>query len=264
MKRALLSLVLLLAALSASAKNLYVPIAGSAPGANGTLFRTDLRIFNPSATETIGITVVFLPTGIDGSGIPGNFLSIGPRQMLVLNDVVGHLVGVVTPAIGALRLDSDTAASYEFSADSRIYTDSPNPAAPGTFGQYVPALAPESAVKKSVVLHVSSSSDLGHGFRTNAGVMNPYPNVVATVTPALYRADGTLIATGAPISVPGLSVTQKSLPALFGTVPDFEDGYITFDSTAPVITYASVVDNRSADQTLYLGAKDDATVTPIF
>ena len=42
---------------NAAAKNLYIPAAGSAPGANNTRFRTDVRIFNPSSTETISISV---------------------------------------------------------------------------------------------------------------------------------------------------------------------------------------------------------------
>lgn len=265
MKTVVLSLSLILAAvaLPASAKNLYIPIAGTAPGANGTLFRTDVRIFNPSATETIGISIHFLPTGIDGSNISGRIAYIAPRQMAVLNDIVGTFMNVQAPAIGAIRLDSDAAVSYEFSADSRTYTDSPNPAAPGTYGQFIPALDPAQAVRKSVVLHVSSSSDLGHGFRANAGVMNPFRDVEVTVTPSLYKAGGLLIATGTPFTVPGMSVVQKSLPAMFGAIPDFEDGYILFEATDPVFSYASVVDNRSSDQTFYLGAEDRAGVTPL-
>lgn len=265
MKKALFCLALTLLAASASAKNLYIPIAGVAPGANGTLFRTDVRIFNPSTTETISISIHFLPTGIDGSGIPGRIAYVPPRQMVVLNNIVGDFMQVAPPAIGALRLDSDTAYSYSFSADSRTYTDSPNAAAPGTYGQFVPALDPKNAAKKTVVMHVSSSSDLNRGFRTNAGIFNPTSyGPTATITPSLYRANGTLIATGPAFTVPALSVTQKSLPALFGQVPDFEDGYILFDSDQPVFTYASVVDNRSSDQTFYLGSEDKAEVIPIF
>jgi hypothetical protein len=259
-----LSLGLAIATLPASAKNLYIPIAGVAPGANGTLFRTDVRIFNPSATDTISISIHFLPAGLDGSNIPGRLAFVAPRHMAVFNDIVGTFMQMPAPAIGAIRLDSDNGDSYEFTADSRTYTDSPNVAAPGTFGQFVPALDPSAAVKKSVVLHVSSSRDLGRGFRANAGVMNPFRDGAVTVIPSLYKNDGTLLASGPAVSIPNFSVIHQSLPAWFGEVPDFEDGYIVFDATAPLFAYASVVDNRSSDQTFYMGAEDKAGVAPIF
>lgn len=259
MKRVVVLLALALSALTASAKNLYIPAAGIAPGANGTFFRTDVRIFNPSTTKTIGVSVHFLPLGIDGSNISGRIVFVEPRKMAVLNDIVGTFLQVPAPAIGAIRLDSDEDVSYEFSADSRTYTDSPNPAVAGTYGQFVPALEASAAQRKTVVLHVSSSS----AFRANVGLMNPYGYVEASATLSLHRADGTLIAEAPALSVLGHSMVQRSIASVFGSVPDFEDGYITVDSTQPIFAYASVVDNRSGDQTFHLGAKDDATVRPL-
>lgn len=61
MKKIALTLAIVFAATSAAAKNLYIPAAGTAPGANGTHFRTDVRIFNPSSTTPISISVHFLP-----------------------------------------------------------------------------------------------------------------------------------------------------------------------------------------------------------
>lgn len=242
---------------SAGAKNLYIPIGGVAPGANNTLFRTDVRIFNPSPTTDIGISVHFQPAGADGSNIPGRVVTVRPRQMVVLNDVVSFL-GFPAPAIGAIRLDSDTDRSYEFIADSRTYTDSPNPAVQGTFGQFVPALDPTTAVRKIIVQHLSHSSDISIGFRTNAGAMNPNLEP-ATVTPRLYSADGALIAEGSPFIVAPRSVSHVPLPVMMGrTTIDFADGYLVLESSVPVFGYGSVVDNRSGDQIFIPGAEDRA------
>ena len=119
--RTLFGLLLSLAALNASAKNLYIPVAGEVPGANGTYFRTDVRIFNPSYVHDIDVSIHFLPMGMDGSNISGQVFRVPKRQMLVLDNVLRKLYGVTAPAVGALRLDSDTDNSYDFIADSRTY-----------------------------------------------------------------------------------------------------------------------------------------------
>ena len=142
MKQTLLALVFFVSAATASAKNLYIPVAGVAPGINNTLFRTDVRLFNPSFTTGISISVHFLPQGWDGSNIPGRVVNLEPREMVVLNNIVQDFLQWPAPAIGAIRLDSDTDKSYAFVAESRTYTNSPNAAAPGTYGQFVPALDP--------------------------------------------------------------------------------------------------------------------------
>jgi hypothetical protein len=251
-----LSFIALFAAPS-FAKNLYIPVGGVAQGANNTLFRTDVRLFNPSASLPISVSVHFQPAGMDGSNIPGRLVSIGPRQLVVLNDVVTFL-GWPAPAIGAIRLDSDTDRSYEFVAESRTYTDSPNSAAPGTFGQFIPALDPADALRKIVITHLSHSASLSTGFRTNAGAMNPNAEP-AIVTPRLFAADGTLVAEGQAFTVPPHSVIHLSLPAMIGN-PSLElaDGYLLLDATQPVFGYGSVVDNRSADQFFVVGAEDRA------
>ena len=174
----------------ADAKNVYVPVAGTTEGAQNTRFRTDVRIFNPSPIETIRISVHFLPQGMDGSNISGILVPVGPGEMVVLNDIASTLFQLPPPVLGALRFDSDVAPlSYPFTVTSRIYTDSPNPAVTGTYGQFVPALDPErDAHLISIVLHVSHSNDLSRGSRTNAGIMNPN-RVPAVVIPTLVRAD---------------------------------------------------------------------------
>ncbi|HEX6098859.1 MAG TPA: hypothetical protein VF432_21265 [Thermoanaerobaculia bacterium] len=236
----------------AAAKNLYIPAAGSAPGANNTRFRTDVRIFNPSSTTPISVSVHFLPQGMDGSNISGRIVQVGPRQMAVLNDIVANFLQWPVPAVGAIRLDSDTDKSYEFSAESRTYTDSPNPAAPGTFGQFIPALDPGvSGLKLAVVPHLIHND----AFRTNAGVMNPNREPI-TVNATLVRADGTLAAETATFVVPPMSMTLRPLAQLFGAGTVLEDGYVAINTSLPAFPFASVVDNQSGDAIFIPGVQD--------
>ncbi|HEX7828475.1 MAG TPA: hypothetical protein VF787_02405 [Thermoanaerobaculia bacterium] len=245
MKRIAIALtVFLFASGSAAAKNLYIPVAGAAAGANGTRFRTDVRIFNPSSTTPIGISIHFLPLGENGENIPGRVVSIAPRQVAVLNDIVTNFIQYPTGSvIGALRLDSDTDKSYEFSAESRTYTDSPNPGAPGTYGQFIPALDPDiHATKSGIVTHVISNS----AFRTNTGVMNANRETV-TVRVKVLSADGTLLRESPSFPVYAMSMTLQSLTSLTGLIQNVDDGYVIIESTLPVFAFASVIDNQSND-----------------
>lgn len=262
MRTSALVLIASLFALPAAAKNLYIPVAGYAAGANGTFFRTDVRIFNPSADKPIGVSVHYLPRGMDGSNIPGRVVSIPPRSMAVLNNIVMDFMQWPTGGLGAIRLDSDTDMSYEFMAESRTYTDSPNPAVHGTYGQFIPALDVESARKKTVVMHISAYGDLSAGFRANLGIMNPQ-RVAATVIPRLYAADGTFLKEGPPVVVQPQSMEQIAFAQMFLYTAPLIDGFATFESDQPVFTYASVVDNQSSDQFFVPGVEDKAGVYPI-
>ncbi|MGK2858791.1 MAG: hypothetical protein ACSLFQ_16460 [Thermoanaerobaculia bacterium] len=267
MRNIIAVLLLSTAALSASAKNMYVPVAGRVAGANNTFFRTDVRIFNPSTTDDISVSIHYLPQGIEGTNIPGRLVSVPKRQMVVLDDIVGNFFELTESTIGALRLDSDTDASYEFVADSRIYTNSPNPATlRGTYGQYVPAMELDAAKLKTVVLQLKSPFDTGlpggpGSYRSNVGVMNP-GSEPATVTPALFGADGTPLGTAQMLTIPPKSMRQLSVTDLFGGV-FFNDGFVTFDSTQPVYTWGSVVDNDSGDQVFVRGIEDKAEKKPL-
>jgi hypothetical protein len=257
--RKLFSLSLLLLSLPVTAKNLYIPIAGATQGQGGTFFRTDVRIFNPSPTQIIDISIHFLPENIDGTNIPGQLFRVKPREMVVLNDIVSNMVGVITPAIGALRLDSDTAFSYNFVAESRTWTLAPPAATPrGTFGQFIPALNPADARTKTAVLHLTNNQQ----FRTNAGAMNPGTEP-ATVRAALYTADGTRLLERTDVVIPPRSMRQFSILELFGGAI-VNDGFVIFESTQPLFTWGSVIDNASGDPFYVPGIEDKDEVLPIF
>jgi hypothetical protein len=252
-KSLVITVILFSFAAVASAKNLYIPVAGRVQGANNTFFRTDVRIFNPSRSTDIFVSVHFLPRGIDGSNIPGRLVSVPKRQMVVLNDIVGDFFGM-TSGIGAIRLDSDTDSSYAFNADSRTYTDSAN----GTYGQFVPALDVSTAVKNSVVLHVTQNAL----YRANAGIMNP-SRQTAEVTITLTGADGTKKAPQIKITIPPMSMIQDSLSSIFNAPVEVQDAFILAESSVPVFAWASIVDNSSGDQIFVPGVEDKEEVTPL-
>lgn len=241
----------------ARAENKYIPVAASAPGGFGTHWRTDVRIFNPSHEHDIDVTVHFLPQGMDGTNISGRMFRVAKRATVVLDDVVALFVPAGTPFSGALRLDSDTDKSYSFVASSRTYTQSGDVTRPGTYGQFIPAYAADSAHEETVLLHVTSRLEA----RTNVGVMNPGAEP-ATVTMKLVGINGVVYLTSAPQEIPAKSMRQWSVSDLFGGL-FVTDSSVTVSSTIPVFTYASVVDNASGDAIYVNGVEDRAVVTPL-
>src|SRR5258706_11769078 len=124
--RLLIITTLMMVAPAASAKELWLSIAGTTAG--GT-FRTDARIFNPSTTKDIQIQAWYLPVGnVDNSGVqPLAPITVLKRQQVVYNDVVASLFH--SGGLGAIRLRSDD----DFVATQRIYAV----AAAGSLGQFV-------------------------------------------------------------------------------------------------------------------------------
>lgn len=224
-----------------ASKELVVPISAVAQGANNTLFRTDVRIFNPSQENALIVTAEFLPANQNNAGGTSRTITIPPGEMLVFNNIVGDFFG--RSGLGAIRFESDG----ELKVTSRTFTDSPNAAAPGTFGQFIPAVEQSGAMKSGVLLHLSNDTNLSQGFRANTGFMNPGTEAV-TVAVTVRSANGTQLGTGNIGPIPPRSVTQVSVGASIGNNISFTDGYMTFSASTPVIGFASVVDNRSSDQ----------------
>lgn len=245
MKRTILLAVLLATQLAASAfaKNMYVPVAGVTPGSNGTFWRTDVRIYNPSSAQGIDVTLHFLPQGMDGTNISGRVFHLGPRETLVLDNVVATLAPHLTHAVGAIRIDSDTDQSYDFIASSRTYTGTGIATRPGTYGQFVPALEAADATRSAAVLHIAARPEV----RTNLGVMNPGLEPV-TVKFTLMGIDGQAFLGSLPLVVPPRSMQQWAMtdPLMFGGLYAAY-GTILMDATAPVFTWGSVIDNDSGD-----------------
>jgi hypothetical protein len=257
MKRTILLAALLATQLatSAFAKNMYIPVAGATSGNNGTHWRTDVRIFNPSSAHGIDVTLHFLPQGMDGTSIPGRVFHLEPRGTFVLDNAVATLAPYLSTAVGAIRIDSDTDRSYDFIASSRTYTGSGDATRPGTYGQFVPALEIEDATRSAAMLHIATRPDV----RTNLGVMNPGLTSV-TVRFTLLGIDGKPFLSSLPLVVEPRSMQQWAMTDafLFGGVY-VENGTIVVDATAPVFAWGSVIDNRSGDAIFVRGVAPQET-----
>ena len=224
-----------------------LPSLAHLPGAQGTLWRSDLSLHNPGADP---ITVGLVATIRGQVGTAGETaLALRPGEARRFDDVVATELGIDDAA--TVRLMTWGGPGL---VAARTYNDTPA----GTFGQSIPALAPAAALAaggESRLLQLSHAADRGKGFRTNIGVVNVSSSpAVATVD--LYRADHAPLGTLTQELRGGESAQLNDVFRAVGT-GDVADGYAIVHTASPdamLHTYASVVDNLSGDPFLMAAA----------
>lgn len=226
------------------------PVAGHVTNAIGQTFVTDARLFNPSYDTPAVALLEFFPAGTTANtnGTNSIAVNIPPRGTAVLNDVAGAS-GFNSTSTGAIRVSS----ASRLAATSRIFTTSN-----GTFGQFVP-LQNRNAAKRRGVMPQLSNTTVATGFRTNIGFFNPTTGTV-TLRLELRDSAGTLVAQNT-LTLAALSQQQNSIGTYFPGVDISNAANLTlsFDASAPIFSYASVVDNTSGDSILVI-AQDDTGV----
>ena len=255
LRRAALALFLLIFTIGAFAKEVFLPVSGTA----NNVFFSDARIFNPTDHE-ITIQAYYLPRGNNSNaGAQPVTFTVPSRQMKISDDIVKNLLQRTD--VGGIRFVSQD----DFVVTQRVYALSTvncgtGPLNPCTLGQFVQGLDFSAAVKKGVILQLKS----GEKFRTNVGALNPNA-VPANVTWRLYDKNNALVSTGAPMVMPPYAtIGPTSISTTFFFNPgtaDISDAWVSFDSDQPIFAYGSVVDNGSSDQT-YVPASGDSGVTP--
>jgi hypothetical protein len=243
----------------ATANEYDIPVAGKVTGAADTNFVTDVRVFNPSFSTRASALVEFFQSGLaPNTNATGSVkLDIPPRGTAVLDDATGANFINVPGVTGALRVTS----TMPVAVTSRIYNDLRGTNR-GTFGQFISAATRATAWRRGILPQLSNRAltSSPSGFRTNVGLFNPNTST-ASLRLELRDAGGALLGTQT-LDVAALSQFQTSIATVFPTLDlsDRANLTLTFDSSVPVVAYASVVDNVSSDQIFVMAIQD--TVTP--
>jgi len=228
---------------------LVIPAAAHRAGVKDAFFQTDLELLNlcrcPAELE-----LVFVPEA--GGEELSSSLTLEPQQLLTLDDLVLEVFGL-EDARGAVLVSSE----YRLLTLSRTYTD----AAGGTFGQRVPAerwdrsagAGPGQEGRLRTLLHLAGGPD----YRSNVGFVEVL-GLDASVELELHDGEGTPVASGT-VTVPARSFLQiDDVFAYLGAEPlPHASMRVTVTNAARVLSYASVVDNRTSDP-LYLPGLADA------
>lgn len=147
---------------------LYLPAAAHNPGANTTLWRTDLEVAN-TGEHVASFEIALLRAKADNSRPLTRTFTLGPGVAERFQDILETEFGYTGSA--ALRV---TPTSGSLVATSRTYNQQPR----GTFGQFIPGIedaqaqGAENAVR---LVQLAQSAGTANGFRTNIGLTNVTP-----------------------------------------------------------------------------------------
>src|SRR5438445_2782429 len=210
----------------------FIAAVARAPGANGTTFITNVRLFNRGASSA-QVTAVFTPTGGDGRT---NFAAVKivmqPAQIVAIDDIVHTLLQ--SAGTGQLQI---VGANDQILINSRTYT----PSSSGTYGQFVPsAVASESVGAGDLPLSIPGLENTS-AFRSNIGFAE-VAGMAGEIRVRFYDAAGNAVADEVYGIAPFGHVQTRVNP--FGEALRAE---VTVAGGARVLAYGSMVDNSSGD-----------------
>lgn len=244
--------------------SLIVPAVGHAQGANDSLFESDVRVANLSATLQ-KYTLNFTLSNTDGtqSG-QSTTIQIDPGKTMALDDILTSFFGVGndgSSATGVLEIRPQTSTTSSFSTTSSVSVQTVassktyNQTSTGTFGQFIPAVPFSQFIGKSVSDQAKTLLSLqqiaqSQAYRTNFGLVEA-AGEPAEVLVHIFDNAGSELAQ-IPISLKAGEHKQFNnfLAANNVTVADGRIEVEVTSTTGKVTAYASVVDNVTNDPLL--------------
>lgn len=212
-----------------------VPAVAHNPGANGTFFQTDVRLFNRTSLDETA-TLLFTPASTDGRSIFGAVkVSVPSGHVVALDDIVHSLFG--TAGSGQLEILGNVLAT------SRTYTLSGS----GTLGQSMKAASSELAVSIGDAPQIISRLENTPAFRSNVGFAE---TAGAPGTIRVRFAGGEEL-----VPIPAFGHVQIAASGR----GRFSADVSVVEGNAAVLAYGSIVDNRSGDSMTIPAARPSST-----
>jgi hypothetical protein len=253
------------AAYSPSTTNGWLITSGRVAGVGGSLFRTDVWLFNPDETATATATLVFHPAVGSGQAAPAEVssepITIAPRETRFFADVTLDTVPAGDGVVGALEWQSDV----PLMAAARIYTFTPT----GTFGFFLPAIPiSESMTAKTSdgdithVLQIYGTNSGDANFRTNLDVTNTsgvtLPIEVRVIDSASQILGGTQTYSVAPGSLLRLGEILETVgaPLVDGLRVTVAIAAGTSVPSGGLLAAAYTLDNRTQDAFAFVGQRE--------
>jgi subtilisin-like proprotein convertase family protein len=217
-----------------------IPAVIRAPGANGTEWRSDIRVMNRSKFAAEQVAITFIPSS--GTGARSVTITIPSQGTAVIDDVLLTLFSL-DEGRGSIEVSATSGDSRSgVVVTSRTWTQGTS----GTFGQLIPggsiveAISPESP--GSSLIHVDSTDR----FRCNVG-LTEIEGIATKVRVRLLDAAGST-KFSSDVAIPPRGNIQFNLAA--AGAPPISNGRLTFEvieGAGSILPYASVVDNATGD-----------------
>ena len=239
-----------------TATQFLLPVVGSVPGANGTVWHSSTVISNfRDASQRVAFT--FLKQGAAVSAPVYRTLvpyANGGDIGLVSDDIVQTLgfSGLGSLLVQAVDANGNLDPNGKIDGFSRIWTDQPATSAcaspSGTMSQSAPAV-PVNGLVGSQFSAFSVGSRQDDNYRTNVGLVN-LSNAPQTFRVNIFGSNNFAEA-DFNVTVPAMSMVQTAIPAgNFGTMSVIFALLGSNVSTVNWAAYATTVDNRTGDSWL--------------
>jgi hypothetical protein len=213
-----------------SGNAMTIPVVGRAPGANGTFWRSDLTLFNPTGDR---FTVTLRYNGATRA------LSLGGRDTEVLPDILSSFGLSAGSAPLSVEWDGGTGPVVT----SRTYTTAETG---GTYGQSIDPIA--DLRTQVFVPGLRNDAD----FRSNVGFVNG-GDETETFQVVVLSPFGNELARNT-VTLPAHGQAQYGVSSLF---PRINASAFTLsvegDANARLFAYGSMIDNASGDPVFFAG-----------
>lgn len=224
-----------------------IPAVGSAPGAFGSYFRTEMQFFNPQTTGSMTCKVVFHKAGVAGSAADTTRLvMLDPLEVFSTADVVAAMGQSGT---GSLDISVPAGQSYPVIL-TRVYNDA---GVDGTSSLTEDAVAVSSGVAigtnllaRGVTGFLVAPRDPSKT-RFNIGVRTLCSGATMTVT--VRNSDGVLVRTLSKTFTASYFLQTDSTTFLGGPLLGDETIQISITSGSAIV-YGSTTDNTTNDPNL--------------
>jgi hypothetical protein len=154
-----------------AAPRILIPVAGDAPGANGTHFKTDLTIVN-FRTVPQRVNMRWYRQGGSDGGIVQRTITIGAQSGFNSDDFVRNVLfqgGLGAIDIRGVDEENDPDPNARLHASARVWTPQPGVNG-GTTAQTLPALIPTGSARSAQAIFGVRRSEQ---YRLNVGIVNP-------------------------------------------------------------------------------------------
>lgn len=242
MKRTVPTLLLISAmALSASAAELIVPVAGATEGALGSSWQSDLVFHNIGSTMVSAEVTLHTSAGATESIV----VLVGPGRTVLLQDVVGTEMNL-SNVTGALVIEVDDFAARKLIVNSRTYTTGPA----GPFGHDIPVYRSDELSRAGDTAVITGPADVDLA-RFNFGI---YAATDSEVEWTLVRSDGTRESSLIEAYEAGTQFHYNAgIRNFLGLTPMNGDVIYARVRSGDVITYGTTIDNLSNDPSFTRG-----------
>jgi hypothetical protein len=230
--------------------DIYIPSVAHAPGqcvdSICPLFQTDVWIYNPSTTNSVSVTIAFLPRNTVNSNPTTKTQTVATGETKEIDDIVSSLFNL-NPGVGALRFTAAT----PIVVTGRIYdTNVVTNKGTGSAGQFFGGLPTQFAIglgESTTVLGLAQDASGGTGtYRANFGFVETTGNSVEVMVTKVDDSGATLA--GKSYTLGAREPRQYAITDVGGALGTDQRLIVTVTGgTGKVLAFGSQVDNRTGD-----------------